>query len=246
VGIPVIAFFSRKITDAAALQAATTLKINGAPVTGGRWYFEATDAAPGYPLEGDYRLQSYWPAHSSIFVDLPVRGMSAGANLIYDDSLTSSFSIGASHIATVDNDTHKLTLLTDGQIEGVYPVSLGRIGTPTARGVKVIMEKGVSICMSGPGYRDCGVKYTQRLTYGGEYLHSAPWNIYRINKGINSSNGCTNLLPTDAAKLYGILEIGDVVKFPNANGPSMTMGAGYGDWNVPWARWLTGGDILTV
>ena len=27
--------------------------------------------------------------------------------------------------------------------------------------------------------------------------------------------------------------------------PKMTLGAGYGDWNVPWAQWLTGGSVPT-
>ena len=61
----------------------------------------------------------------------------------------------------------------------------------------------------------------------------------------DSSNGCTNLRPQDARKLYGFLGIGDVVTFPNADGPPMTLGAGYGDWNVPWATWLTGGLVPT-
>jgi lipoprotein-anchoring transpeptidase ErfK/SrfK len=246
VGIPVIAFFSKKITDATALQQATTLKVNGKSVTGGHWYFEAVSGHKGYPIEGDYRLRNYWPAHSSIFVDIAAKGLSAGTGLKYDDSLTSSFSIGASHVLTVNNSTHQMTVVTDGQPDGTYPVSLGASDTPTARGTKVIMEKGVSICMKGPGYDECGIKYTQRLTYGGEYLHSAPWNVSHIKSGINSSNGCTNLLPADAKKLYGELEIGDVVKFPNADGPAMTMGAGYGDWNVPWPLWLTGGDVKTI
>jgi lipoprotein-anchoring transpeptidase ErfK/SrfK len=246
VGIPVIAFFSRKISDATALQNATTVKINGKKVNGGHWYFEPVTGHPGYPIEGDYRLRNYWPAHSSIFVDIPVKGMSAGPGLAFDDSLTSSFATGAANIATVDNNSHKLTLMTDGHFEGTYPVSLGLPDTPTSRGIKVIMEKGVDICMSGPGYYECHIKYDQRLTYGGEYLHSAPWNIKHIKAGINSSNGCTNLLPADAQKLYGILEIGDVVQYPNANGPAMTMGAGYGDWNVPWALWLTGGDVAKI
>ncbi len=80
--------------------------------------------------------------------------------------------------------------------------------------------------MTGPGYDECGIKYTQRLTYGGEYLHSAPWNVYNITHGVDSSNGCTNLLPTDAQKLYGMLEIGDVVLYPDANGGKMQIGAG--------------------
>ncbi len=246
VGIPVIAFFSKAITDASALQAVTTVKINGAPVTGGAWYFEPVAGHPGYPIEGDYRLQNYWPAHSSIFVSIPAKGLSAGTGLVFDDSLTSSFSTGPANIATVDNTTHKLTLVTDGKVEGVYPVSLGSAATPTLRGIKVIMEKGRDISMTGPGYYDPHVKFTQRLTYGGEYLHSAPWNISNIDNGVNSSNGCTNLLPSNAIKLYGLLEVGDVVRYPNADGPPMAMGDGYGDWNVPWSLWLTGGAVAKI
>ena len=37
------------------------------------------------------------------------------------------------------------------------------------------------------------------------------------------------------------LEIGDVVQYPNASGPLMGLGDGYGDWNVPWPQWQTGG-----
>ena len=100
--------------------------------------------------------------------------------------------------------------------------------------------------MHGRGhYYECGIKYDQRLTYGGEYLHAAPWNVYNIDHGVDSSNGCTNLLPADAAKLYGFLEIGDVVQYPNANGGKMQLGQGYGDWNVPWAQWQTGGAVAT-
>jgi hypothetical protein len=37
-----------------------------------------------------------------------------------------------------------------------------------------------------------------------------------------------------------------VISYPNANGPAMTLGAGYGDWNVPWSEWLTGGLYPTT
>ena len=111
-------------------------------------------------------------------------GASGALNMVYDDSLTSSWSTGASHIATVDDSSHTFTLDVNGKKEGTYPVSLGAPDTPTSRGTKVIMEKGNSICMSGPGYHICNVRYTQRLTYGGEYLHAAPWNC-------EGSPGCT-------------------------------------------------------
>ena len=42
-----------------------------------------------------------------------------------------------------------------------------------------------------------------------------------------------------------VLRVGDVVDYPNAKGPAMTLGEGYGDWNVPWSQWLTGGAVPT-
>ena len=243
VGIPVIAYLSRTITDARPFAAATAVTVNGQPVSGA-WYFERSNNAPGYPLEAHYRLENYWPAHAKISVTMPLKGVSAGSGLAYDDSLSLNFTTGAANIATVDDSTHTLTLRSDGRMVGTYLVSLGASNTPTSRGTKVIMEKGLSICMTGPGYSECGVKYTQRLTYGGEYLHAAPWNLGHLGK-IDSSNGCTNLSTSDAATLYKLLEIGDVVQYPNAHGPALQFGQGYADWNVPWSQWLTGGAVRT-
>jgi lipoprotein-anchoring transpeptidase ErfK/SrfK len=244
VGIPIIAYLSRPITDARAFAAATKVTVNGRPVHGA-WYFERKYGDPGHPIEADYRLVKYWPGHSRIHLALPVKGLSAGPGLAFDNSLTLDFATGVSRIVTVDDATHKLTVMADGKLWGRFPVSLGASATRTRRGTKVIMEKGASICMSGPGYSECGVKFTQRLTYDGEYLHSAPWNSYNITHGIDSSNGCTNLFPADAEKLYHFLDVGDPVQYPNANGPLMQIGDGYGDWNISWPQWQLGGLYRT-
>ncbi|MGH8860594.1 MAG: L,D-transpeptidase [Jatrophihabitantaceae bacterium] len=254
VGIPIIAFLSRPIADARGFAAATRVTVNGRRVQGA-WYFERKYGDAGHPVEADYRLPVYWPAHSSIHLSLPVKGVSAGAGLAFANSLTLDFATGVSRIVTVDDAAHRLTVVADGRTWGSFPVSLGAANTRTRRGTKVIMEKGRSICMSGPGYHECGVKYTQRLTYDGEYLHSAPWNCVgspgcvgpQNNIGrADSSNGCTNLHPADAAKLYQFLDVGDVVKYPNANGQLMQIGDGYGDWNVPWPQWRLGGLYRTT
>jgi lipoprotein-anchoring transpeptidase ErfK/SrfK len=244
VGMPVIAFFSKKITSGKALSDATTATANGEPLSGA-WYFEPSNYYKGYPLEGHWRPQSYWPAHAKVHMSIAAQGRAAGPDLAFDDALTLDFVTGARTIADVNDATHRMTVNTDGKLLGEFPVSLGASRTPTSHGIKVIMEKGRSICMSGPGYSECGVKYTQRLTYSGEYLHSAPWNVGNIKRGIDSSNGCTNLLPDEAKRLYGILEVGDVVEYPNAPGPAMRMGDGYGDWNVSWDVWRTGGVVPT-
>ncbi len=244
IGMPVVALLSKKITSAKALQDATTATVDGKSIRGA-WYFEHSSYHKGYPIEAHWRPQDYWPAHSNVHIDMPTRGLSAGSGLAYDDSLTLDFSIGARHVAVVNDATHRITVTSDGKTLGSYPVSLGAHDTPTTHGVKVIMEKGASICMSGPGYQECGVKYTQRLTYGGEYIHAAPWNTFNIDRGVDSSNGCTNMLTGDAQRLYKVFEVGDVVVYPNADGPTMRMGAGYGDWNVPWRIWVRGGLIPT-
>jgi lipoprotein-anchoring transpeptidase ErfK/SrfK len=240
VGMPIIAFLSRPISDARAFASATKVTVNGQPVNGA-WYFEQKYGDPAHPIEADYRLQKYWPGHAQIHLSLPVKGLSAGKGLVFDNSLTLDFATGVARIVTVDEATHKLTVTADGKVWQTFPVSLGAPQTPTRRGTKVIMEKGRDISMRGPGYFDPHVEFTQRLTYGGEYLHAAPWNVANIERGIDSSNGCTNLLPADAKKLYNFLDVGDPVQFPNANGPLMQLGDGYGDWNIPWSQWRTGG-----
>jgi len=242
VGMPIIAWFDRAPTDASAFAKATTVTVNG-KAAGGAWYFERT-AHAGAALEGHFRPRGYWPGHATIELNLPVKGLSAGKGLAYDDSLTLSITTGAAKIATVDATSLRMTIRTDGQVYGVFPVSLGASKTPTVRGTKVIMDKGADIAMRGPGYYDAHVQWTQRLTYDGEYLHSAPWNVANIGHR-STSNGCTNLLPSDAKRLYRYLSIGDVVQYPNASGKQMQLGTGYGDWNVPWTVWLTGGAITT-
>lgn len=244
VGMPVIAYFSRKFTDARALSAATSVSVDGKPAQA-VWYFEASAADRAYPIEGHLRLQHYWRAHATVQVAIASRGVSAGRGMSFDDDLSLAFTTGAAMIATVDDVTHRMSVSKDGAAVGSYPVSLGIAGSPTLKGVKVIMEQGGKpICMSGINYSQCDVKYIQRLTYAGEYLHSAPWNLVNIGHR-DTSNGCTNLKPADAKRLYKLFEVGDVVQYPNASGPTMKLGSGYGDWNVSWATWQTGGLVPT-
>ena len=263
VGMPYIATFDKPITNGSAFQKATKVTVNGKEVDA-RWYFETSDPASGHVMEAHLRTEAYWPANAQIHVDLPVQGASGGSvrlhpleHYVFDQNLTSDFSTTDAHIVTVSNASHELTVTDNGKVWGTFPVSLGAADTPTLRGIKVIMEKGADVEMKGPGYDDPHVKWTMRLTYGGEYLHAAPWNCLasrgngctstlanNIGYG-NSSNGCTNLMPAQAQKLYGFLGIGDVVTHLDATGARMTLGQGYGDWNLTWSQWQTGGAVPT-
>jgi lipoprotein-anchoring transpeptidase ErfK/SrfK len=262
VGMPYIAFFDKKITDGRAFAQATKVTVNGSPADA-RWYFEYSDPVSGHVMEAHLRMAKYWPAHASIHVSIAAEGKSGGvvpnqpnAQYTFTNSVTSNFATGDARIAVVYDSTHSITVLDDGKVWGTSPVSLGADHTPTRRGFKVIMEQLPTVCMrdSQGTYHLCGVKYDSRLTYDGEYLHAAPWNCIgppgctgrENNIGrADSSNGCTNLLPADAVKLFNFLRVGDVVNYPDADGPRMQLGDGYGDWNVTWPLWVTGGAVPT-
>ena len=235
VGMPVVAYFSRRFTTAQPLASATRVTVNGTRVRAA-WYFERS-AVQGYPIEGHLRMRTFWPAHSAVQVSIAANKLTQAASV--------AFHTGSRTIAIVDDRKHDMIVTRDGKPIGSYPVALGAAATPTTSGIKVIMQKDASVCLSGPAFHECGVKYAQQLTYSGEYLHAAPWNTTNIKVGRDTSNGCTNLLPNDAAVLYKTLIVGDVVEYPDAPGPPMQLDAGYGDWNVPWRTWQRGGLIPT-
>ena len=97
VGMPIIAYFSRKITDASAFEKAVKVTVNGQPADGA-WYFEPSERDE-YALEAHYRLKDYWPAHASIQVSMPLKGVPAGPGLVFDNDLDLSMATGAAQLA---------------------------------------------------------------------------------------------------------------------------------------------------
>lgn len=242
IGMPIIAYLSAKITDAHAFAAATQVTVNGSPAQGA-WYFEKSSIYSGYPLEAHYRLQEYWPAHAAIHLDLPVKGVSAGTGLVFDNSLSLDMSIGAANISKIDGHTERMVVTSDGVQKFSFPVSLGKASTPTFGGIKVVMEKDRIQRMTGPGY-DLQVPWSVRITNSGEFIHSASWNGGNIGQR-STSHGCTNLTTDDAQQFFSFARIGDVAEYTNTGGPTMPSWDGYGDWNLPWGTWQAGGQLKT-
>lgn len=244
VGMAVMVLFSIAPTNASAFEKAATVTVNGTPATGA-WFWQKP-TLPGYRMEALYREQKYWPAHSTIAVDLPVQGLSAGDGLVYGDSLTLTFTIGASHVSQVNNAQHRMTVTSDGSVVRNFPVSLGSADTPTYDGAKVVMEKNNPVEMkSAPGDPhpyDIMVPWSVRITNSGEFIHAAKWNGGNIGSR-NTSHGCTNLNPGDAEWFYDFSIPGDVVDYPDANsaGTAQPSWDGWGWWNVSWSQWTNGG-----
>jgi lipoprotein-anchoring transpeptidase ErfK/SrfK len=258
VGMPIVAYFSKKITDSAAFIRATTVTVDGAPA-GGAWFFEA-NGDPARPMAAHYRPQNYWTADSTINLKLPVQGLSAGKDLAFDNSLTLVMKIGDAHVATVDCAAERMTVTSNGApaFPAPFPTSCGATKTPTASGTKVVMQLGEdtpgtntlrpngAVRMVGGGGAlgnyDLIVNWSVRITTGGEYVHAAPWNGNNIGAR-STSDGCTNLSTANAQAFYQFSHIGDVVTSVNTGGPAMRVDDGFGDWNVAWPTWQAGGAV---
>jgi lipoprotein-anchoring transpeptidase ErfK/SrfK len=246
VGIPIIAYLSATITDAKGFAKASKVTVNGSPADGA-WYFEKSALYQGYPVEAHYRLQDYWPGHASIHLDLPVKGVSAGPNLVFDNSLTLDMSTGPANISRIDGTTERMVTTSDGKQVFSFPVSLGKASTPTFSGVKVAMEKDKvqHMVSTQPGNQyDEQVPWSVRMTNSGEFIHAASWNGGNIGQR-STSHGCTNLNEADAHQFFDFAQVGDVAIYTNTGGPTMPSWDGYGDWNLDWGTWQSGGLVAT-
>jgi lipoprotein-anchoring transpeptidase ErfK/SrfK len=241
IGMPIIAQFSRKVTDAQAFDRAVSVTVNGQPAQGA-WFWVRSNA--GYAMEAHYRPQQYWPAHSTIQMRMPLKGVSAGKGLAFDDSLTLQINIGAAHVSSVNGTSEQMTVTSDGKQVKQFQVSLGKADTPTYLGTKVVMaKKNPQHMVSAPGEANpysLDVPYSVRLTNSGEFVHAAAWNTGNIGSR-NTSHGCTNLTVADAQWFYNFSLIGDIVQYTNTGAAStMPSWDGFGDWNVPWTQWQQG------
>jgi lipoprotein-anchoring transpeptidase ErfK/SrfK len=242
IGMAIIAQFSKHApTSAHAWNKVVTVKVNGQPANGA-WFWVKSNT--GYLMEAQYRMQSYWPAHSHITMNMPLKGVDAGPGLAFEDSLTLSMNIGAAHVSTVDGSTERMDVTSDGKSIKTLPVSLGKASTPTYLGTKVVMEKkNPQLMVSAPGEANpysLKVPWSVRVTLDGEFVHSASWNGGNIGSR-STSHGCTNLNVGDAKWFYNFAVIGDIVKYSNTQTSNvMPSWDGYGWWNVPWPEWKQG------
>jgi lipoprotein-anchoring transpeptidase ErfK/SrfK len=241
VGIAIVAQFSRRVTDARPFDKAVTVKVNGQPAKGA-WFWVNSNS--GYAMEAQYRMEHYWPAHSKVEMNMPLKNVGAGPGLVFDDSLTLSVNIGAAHISTVNGDSERMIVTSDGHQVRVLPVSLGKASTPTYLGTKVVMEKkNPQLMVSAPGEANpysLKVPWSVRVTLDGEFVHSASWNGGNIGSR-STSHGCTNLNVGDAQWFYTFSVLGDVITYSNTQtNKVMPSWDGWGWWNVPWSEWKAG------
>jgi lipoprotein-anchoring transpeptidase ErfK/SrfK len=149
--------------------------------------------------------QGFWPAHSAISV-------SAGG-------AKTNFETGAKVLGVADVDAHTFTVSIDDQVVREMPASMGKPKHPTPIGSFTALQKQSSVVMdsrtigiplSDPEGYKLTVADAVRVTWGGVYVHSAPWSVGSQGKA-NVSHGCINLSPDNAAWYFDTVNIGDPI-----------------------------------
>jgi lipoprotein-anchoring transpeptidase ErfK/SrfK len=213
---PIVITFTAPVTDRALAEQA--IHISSDPPVPGKFYWMNDSQVRWRPFD-------FWPAHTTVNID-------AGGT-------TSSFTTGDALIAIADNATHQLTVTRNGDVEQIFPMSMGKPGHDTPDGTYYVQDKSLDVVMdsatygvpntSPDGYR-VHVQLAVRFDNSGNYVHSAPWSV--ADQGVrNVSHGCINISPSDAKWFYDNFGVGDPIVVTNSVG-SYTQNDGAQDWQI--------------
>jgi lipoprotein-anchoring transpeptidase ErfK/SrfK len=241
VGMPIIIYWSRPVPSRAAAE--RLLKVTTDKPVVGSWSWVSS-------REVHYRPQVYWPANTHVTVDINVGRRDLGSGVYGETSRRVAFTVGSAVITKVSNASKHLTVYQDGKPLRTMPVSLGRASMPTSAGISVVLVKfsqkffdsaSFGIPRDAPGGYYTKVYWDTKFTFGGEYIHGAPWSVSQQGRR-NVSHGCINVSTANAKWFYHLSKRGDIVQVIGTE-RAVRRGDGYTDWNVPWATWLAGSAL---
>jgi lipoprotein-anchoring transpeptidase ErfK/SrfK len=240
VGMPVIVQFDTNVvTKAQRAAIEKRVKVTTVPAQQGAWGWLDNRQLM-------WRPKDYWIPGTKVTVSTPLHGLQTGDGKWIAGDDGTSFTVGSSMISTVDMRTHTMVVKRGGAVIRTIPVSTGKPGpkTETRSGTKVIIERNNAITMDSatvgipkgsPNYYKIDTKWNLRLTWTGEFIHSAPWSTGSQGSA-NVSHGCTNMSPADAAWMFTNSKMGDVVKFTGSSrGFQPTEGIGV--WVYDFTGW---------
>ena len=236
VGMPIILYFSRPITDKATVERA--LQITTSKPVVGAWYWD--DPCNMAVTCAYFRPRDYWPAGTTVSFTGHLNGVQGAPGMYGAHTLTQTFDIGASLVAIGNTAAHRTQIYYNGKLRYDWPISSGRPGDDTPDGSYLTIEKANPVQMTGPGY-SLSVPWSVRFTFSGDYYHDAYWSVGE--QGFeNVSHGCVNLSPADAQTYYNLAVPGDpitIIGSPKAG----TWDNGWTEWFLSWPQYLQGSAL---
>ncbi|SCL45977.1 Lipoprotein-anchoring transpeptidase ErfK/SrfK [Micromonospora eburnea] len=240
VGMPLIVKFSRAIPQDYRDDVQRRMTVTASPVQEGIWRWIS-------PTEVHYRPKEFWQANSTVTYRVQAGGLPLGDGWYGRSDLTVDIKIGPSFVMTVENSTKRMTVTKNGKVVKTIPVSLGKKSTPSSSGTMVVIEKKRHTVFDtfeelGPadGYRT-EIDYAQRLTWGGEFIHAAPWSE-GVQGRQNVSHGCVNVSMKDGAWLFANTRLGDPITVKGTE-RKLQNGNGWTDWNMSWDEYVKGSAL---
>jgi lipoprotein-anchoring transpeptidase ErfK/SrfK len=238
VAMPVVVEFDPPVPAGARAGVQRRLFVHSTPPQPGVWSW----------VDGRqtlYRPPRYWLPGTLLKVRTALGGHPMGGGRYGDTDRSATVRIARSIRLVIDNRTKKMNVYHGVRLLRRIPVSLGKPSTPSSSGRLVIMSKESSTIFDttreGPGGYRIRISYAQRLTWGGEFIHAAPWSVGDQGRR-NVSHGCVNVSWENARWLFGVTHVGDPV-LVRGTGVRVGPGNGWTVWNMPWSRFVKGSAL---
>ncbi|ADD44890.1 ErfK/YbiS/YcfS/YnhG family protein [Stackebrandtia nassauensis DSM 44728] len=220
------------------------LFVSSAPEQAGVWHWFS-----GGRLQ--YRPKDYWRPGTEVSVRLGLKGLKLGKGVYGAKDLKSDFNIDdTDRELLVSNKKKHMIAKKDGKRVKTIAVALGKPGYESYSGTMAIMERLPNTTFDTtrePGCNgkedgvDCyrtNVDHAERLTWTGQFIHSAPWSVW-AQGNTNVSHGCVNVSPGDASWIYEFVRVGDPVTV-KGTGVALTGGDGYTAYDLSWDEFRAG------
>jgi lipoprotein-anchoring transpeptidase ErfK/SrfK len=241
VGQPLAIYFGEAIENKQAAE--DSIRIETDPRVEGAFYWFSDS-------EVHWRPKEFWAPGTTITMDIDIYGKDLGNGVYGEEDRQATFTVGDSKIAYADAASHQMTVEINGEVVRTIPISMGEPKFPSNNGIHVVTEQHRSYKMDSSTYGlmpDEGgyvttVEYASRISNGGEFVHAAPWSAGAQGER-NVSHGCINMSTENARWFYDTFGKGDVVIQTNTGGPQLQPWDGFGDWQIPWEQWQTGGAV---
>ena len=240
VAMPVVVEFNPGIKKADRAAVQKRMFVQTSPSQPGAWSWTPSGT------QAYYRAPEFWRSGTKLTVRIAVGGVPTGGGRYGDRDRSATAKIGRDFEMKIDNATKKMSVVQDGKVVRTALVSLGRPSKPSVSGTMVVMDKLTETVFDttdtdgAAGYKT-KIQYAQRLTWSGQYIHSAPWSV-GAQGHTNVSHGCVNVSPSNARWLFDKTLIGDPV-IVKGTGDKLGYGDGWTPWNVSWSEFVKGSAL---
>ncbi|MFV2084368.1 Ig-like domain-containing protein [Micromonospora sp. LOL_021] len=241
VAMPVVVEFFPGIPEQERASVQKRMFVKTDPPQPGTWYWVSNGT------QAFYRAPDFWQAGTTLTTRIALDGHPTGDGRYGDMDRGATAKIGEKVTVEVDNATKQLSMFKNDKLVKQMPVSLGKPSTPSSSGTMVVMDKQEQTVFDtfaelGPeeGYRT-DISFAQRITWGGEFIHAAPWSVG--DQGVrNVSHGCVNLSMANAEWLFNQTKVGDPITVKGTE-RELADGNGWTAWNLTWDEFVKGSAL---